>query len=322
MSTAIFTGAEDLKGSSAPDGKGVVARNERRWGLLFVSPWLVGLTLLFAVPLLASLVLSFTSYELVDQDGEGTRWVGLENWRRVFSDPDTRHGAFITLRFAVIAIPLTLAIPLALAYLLTAKNLRFKGFFRAAFYIPTMVPFIAAVIVWRFFLNNRFGWFSKLLANVGITAPDFLNDPTYAMGALWMIGLWGIGNTIIINIAALNGVPRDLYEAATIDGAGPWRQFRDVTLPMISPIIFYNLVIALVGIGQYFVVPFALSEGTGNPGGSLAFYSMHFYQQTFRFYRGGYGSALAWAMFIVVFGLTVLLFRSAKYWVHYEYEER
>jgi multiple sugar transport system permease protein len=312
----------DPRGAPTPSDKGAVARSERRWGLLFVSPWLVGLTALFALPLVASLVLSFTSYELIDQDNEGTRFVGLENWRRVFSDPETRHGAWITLRFAIVALPLMLIVPLALAYLLTAKSLRFKGLFRALFYLPTMVPFIAAVIVWRFFLNGTFGWFAKLFGLVGIDAPDFLNRPEYAMGALWMIGLWGIGNTIIINIAALNGVPKDLYEAATIDGAGPWRQFRDVTMPMISPIIFYNLVLGLVGIGQYFVVPFALSEGTGNPNGSLAFYSMQFYRQTFRFFRGGYGSALAWAMFIVVFSLTVLLFRSAKYWVHYEFEER
>ena len=323
MSTAIFTGGEDSTGSS-PSGaeQGAVARRERRWGLTFVSPWLVGLAGLFALPLVWSLVLSFTSYELSDTDGRPTEFVGLENWRRLFSDPEVRHGAYITLRFAVIAIPLGLVVPLGLAYLLTAKRLWFRGFFRAMFYLPTMVPFIAAVIVWRFYLNGKFGWLAKMFGQVGVDTPDFINDPKTAMIALWFIGLWGIGNAMIINIAALNGVPKDLYEAATLDGAGTWRLFRDVTVPMISPIIFYNLVLSLVGIGQYFVVPFALSDGTGNPDGAVKFYTMYFYQQTFKFFQGGYGAALAWAMFIVIFGLTALLFWSAKYWVHYEYEEK
>jgi multiple sugar transport system permease protein len=220
-----------------------------------------------------------------------------------------------------VAVPLGMVVPLALAYLLVSPNLRFRGFFRAMFYLPTMVPFIAAVIVWRFYLNGRFGWFAKLFEPLGIDIPNVLNDPKWAMSTLWLIGLWGIGNAMIINIAALNGVSKELYEAATIDGAGKWMQFRAVTFPMISPIVFYNLVLALVGIGHYFVVPFALSEGTGNPGGSIKFYTMYFYQQTFRFFQGGYGAALAWAMFIVVFGATLLLFWSARFWVHYEYEE-
>ena len=321
MATAVFTGGEDPSGSS-PSGGGAVARRERRWGLLFVSPWLFGLTTLFALPLLVSLALSFTDYEIVDQDGEPTKFVGLDNWTRLFTDRWVRHGAYITLRFAVIAIPLGLIVPLALAYLLTSKRLWGRDFFRAMFYLPTMVPFIAAVIVWRFYLNGQFGWFAKLFGLVGIDMPDFMNQPETAMIGLWLIGLWGIGNAMIINIAALNGVPKDLYEAATLDGAGKWRLFRDVTIPMISPIIFYNLMLGLVGIGQYFVVPYALSEGTGDPDGAVKFYTLYFYQQTFNFFQGGYGSALAWAMFIVIFALTAALFWSARFWVHYEYEEK
>lgn len=323
MSTAIFTGGEDPKGSS-PSGAetGAVARRERRWGLLFVSPWLFGLITLFALPLVWSLVLSFTSYEIVDQDGEPTQFVGLDNWSRLFTDRWVRHGAYITFRFAVVAIPLGLVVPLALAYLMTAKHLWGRDFFRAMFYLPTMVPFIAAVIVWRFYLNGQFGWFAKIFDQIGIDIPDFTNQPETAMIGLWLIGLWGVGNAMIINIAALNGVPKDLYEAAMLDGAGKWRLFRDVTIPMISPILFYNLMLSLVAIGQYFVVPYALSEGTGDPDGATKFYTLYFYQQTFNFFQGGYGSALAWAMFIVIFGLTALLFWSAKYWVHYEYEEK
>jgi multiple sugar transport system permease protein len=325
MVTTLFTGRGDAEPSPrlrARAGGGHVTRQERRWGYGFTSPWLIGLMLFYTGPIIASLLLSFTSYELTDQDGEPGRFVGLENWSRLFSDPEVTHGAWITLRFSLIAIPLAMTVPLAVAYLLTSPHLRFKGFFRAMFYLPSMVPFIAAVIIWRFYLNGESGWFAKLFEPFGIEVPNLLNDPAWAMSTLWLIGLWGIGNSIIINIAALNGVSRELYEAALIDGAGRWWQFRAVTFPMISPIVFYNLVLALVSIGHYFVVPFALSEGTGNPGASLKFYTLYFYQQTFRFFQGGYGAALAWAMFLIVFGLTLLLFWSARFWVHYEYQER
>lgn len=323
MSTAIFTGGDRIGGAASEvAGTGVVARRERRWGLGFVSPWLVGFLVFFTMPLVASLVLSFTDYELADQDGRPTSFVGLENWRRLFSDPDVRQGAVVTFKYGLVAIPLSILIPLGIAYLMVSKHLRFRGFFRAMFYLPTMVPFVAAAIVWRFYLNGEFGWFAKLFAQVGIDVPDFGLNATMAMLSLLLIGTWGIGNAMIVDIAALNGVPRDLYEAAMLDGAGAWRQFRDVTFPMISPIIFYNLVLALVGLGQYFVVPYVLTDGSGKPDGALSFYTMYFYKQTFVLFQGGYGAALAWAMFIVIFGLTALLFRSARYWVHYEYEER
>jgi ABC-type sugar transport system permease subunit len=325
--TSVFIGREDsLEGSSRPavEKHGSIARRDRRWGLLFVSPWLFGLTVLFAFPIVASLVLSFTDYRLVPVAGDesGINFVGLENWRRLFADGEVSNGAWVTAKFAVVYVPLMVVVPLAVAYLLTAKHLWFKRVFRTLFYLPTMVPFIAAVIVWRFFLNSKSGWFSRIFGTIGINTPDFLNDAQWITAALWMISLWGIGNAMILNIAALESVPKDLYEAATLEGAGNWRLFRDITIPMISPIVFYNLVLTLVAVGQYFVVPFALTEGTGDPDKSARFYTMYFYQQTFSYFEAGYGSALAWMMFIVVAALTGLLFWSAKYWVHYEYEDR
>ncbi len=321
MTTSIFTGG-DRSSVARADDTGAVARRERRWGLGFVSPWIVGFLVFFLMPLVASLVLSFTDYELADQDGKPTGFVGLENWRRLLSDPDVRQGAEVTFKFALVAIPLSILLPLGIAYLMVSKHLRFRGFFRAMFYLPTMVPFVAAAIVWRFYLNGEFGWFGKLFAQVGVDVPDFGRSATMAMLSLFLIGTWGIGNAMIVNIAALNGVPKDLYEAATLDGAGRWRLFRDVTFPMISPIIFYNLVLSLVGLGQYFVVPYVLTDGSGKPDGALSFYTMYFYKQTFVLFQGGYGAALAWAMFIVIFSLTALLFWSARFWVHYEYEEK
>jgi ABC-type sugar transport system permease subunit len=323
VATTIFVGRESSQELSLhPSDKGRLASRERRIGTLFVSPWITGFLLLFLVPLVASLVMSFTNYELVEQDGQSTQFVGLDNWRRMFRDDDVRHSAWITLKFALVALPLSLFVPLGIAFLLTARNLKFRGLFRVLFYLPTMVPLVAATIVWKFYLNDRSGWLAKVLGWFGIGAPDFQNDVNWTMPRLWLIGLWGIGNAIIINIAALNSVPAQLYEAATLDGAGRWRLFRDVTWPMISPITFYNLIIALVGIGQYFVVPYSLNSGTGGPQNSNQFYTMVFYEKTFNSFQGGYGATLAWAMFAVVFILTAVLFWSARFWVHYEYEER
>jgi ABC-type sugar transport system permease subunit len=320
MAVAVLTGGEDreLARSSRPAGR--LPRKERWWGLFFVSPWIIGLTLFYLLPLVASLVMSFTNYRLVG--GEGTEFVGLRNWQRLFSDPEVRHGAWITARFGLVWLPLAVFVPLFFAYVLTAKRLWGRNFYRLLFYLPTMVPLVAAAIVWRFYLNGNTGWVARFLGWFGIDSPDFLNDPQWVMPSLWLIGLWGVGNAMIIYIASLRGVPTDLYEAATIDGASSWRMFRHITWPMISPITFYNLVIALVALGQYFVTPFVLTEGTGDPGGSAKFYTMYFYRQTFTFFEAGYGTALAWAMFIVVAALTAALFWSAKYWVHYEYQER
>jgi multiple sugar transport system permease protein len=321
MAVAVFTGREDrAQARSSHRDRGKLPRKERWWGLLFVSPWLIGLTLFYVFPLVASLAMSFTNYRLVG--GEGTEFIGFRNWQRLFSDPEVRHSAWITFKFFLVFLPLSIFVPLFFAYVLTAKRLWGRNFFRLLFYLPVMIPFVAAAIVWRFYLNGNTGWLARFLGWFGIDSPDFLNDPQWVTPSLWLIALWGVGNAMIIYIASLNGVQRDLYEAATIDGAGSWQLFRHVTWPMISPITFYNLVIALVALGHYFVTPFVLTEGTGDPGGAAKFYTMYFYRQTFTFFEAGYGTALAWAMFIVIAALTYVLFWSAKFWVHYEYQER
>ncbi len=324
--TTVFTGPDDRE-VDGPNhhplgGHGTLEKRERRWGLLFVTPWLLGLVLLFVIPLVLSLLMSFTNYELVDTDNQEITWVGLDNWRRIFSDPDVANGLWVTLKFALMYLPVSTLLPLAVAYLLTSERLWGRSLFRVLFYLPSMVPLVAAMIIWRFYLNSESGWFARLLRWVGFDPPNFLGDPAWVLPALILIGTWGIGNGIIIFIAALNGVPKDLYEAARIDGANKWHLFRDVTWPMISPITFYNIIVTLVGLGQYFLVPFILNGAEGRPEGASKFYTMVFFQETFSFFQAGYGAALAWAMFIVVFALTVVLFWSAKYWVHYEFEER
>lgn len=289
---------------------------------MFVSPWLIGLAAFYVIPIVASLAMSFTDYRLVDNVDTGTQFVGLDNWRQLFRDPAVADSALVTLKFAVLFLPTVLLVPLALAYLLTATHLWGKPIFRTLFFLPAIVPFVAGTLVWRGYLNDTTGWFNRLLGVVGINAPDWLSDQTWVLPALDLIALWGIGNAIIIYMAALRSVPTDLYEAATIDGAGSWRLFRDVTWPLISPVTFYNLVIALVALGHYFLVPFVLTEGSGKPNNATLFYTMYFYRQTFAFHNGGYGAAMAWAMLVVILGATALLFRSARYWVHYQYEEK
>lgn len=319
--TAVFTGGEESEsGSSSLRGASTLERQEMKWGAFFVAPWVIGLLVFFLVPLVASFVLSFTNYELVST--RDTEWIGFDNWRRLFSDDRVSHGLWITLKYSLFAIPASIFFPLFFAYLMTATHLWGRSFFRVMFYLPSMVPFVAGAIVWRFYLNPRSGWVARILGTVGIESPDFLREKSLILPTLVFIGLWGVGNAMIIFIAALNSVPSELYEAARLDGAGTFRLFRDVTWPMISPITFYNLIITLVGIGQYFVVPFALTDQNGGPNNNALFYTMHFYNETFVNFRLGYGAAMAWAMFFVVFILTTLLFWSARFWVHYEFEER
>ena len=297
-------------------------RRLRRRGLLFVAPWLIGLCAFYVIPLVASFVLSFTDYELVDQDGKPTTFTGLDNWRRLVEDPEVRHSAWVTLKFAVVFLPMSLFVPLGLAYLLTSRHLWGAKIFRTLFYLPAIVPFIASAFVWQGYFNDTTGWLNRMLRTIGLDPPDWMNDATWVLPSLQIIALWGIGNAIIIYMAALRSVPVELYEAARIDGAGPWKLFRHVTWPLISPVTFYNLVIALVVIGQYFIVPYVLTDGNGDPSGATLFYTMYLYRQTFTFSQGGYGAALAWAMFVVIMSAAVLVFWSARYWVHYQYERR
>jgi ABC-type sugar transport system permease subunit len=297
-------------------------RRRRRVGLLFVSPWLIGLCVFYLIPLVVSLAFSFTNYELVDQDDVGTKFIGLANWRRLLDDPQVRHSALVTLRFAVIFLPLTMFVPLAIGYLLTSRHLWGSPVFRVLFYLPAIVPFVAAAFVWQGFFNDKTGWLNRMLRAVGLDPPDWLNDANWVLPSLGIIALWGIGNAIIIYMAALRSVPVDLFDAARIDGANAWKMFRHVTWPMISPVVFYNLVIALVVLGQYFIVPFVLTDGNGAPDGASLFYTMYYFNQTFQIYDGGYGSTLAWAMFIVIMSVTAFVFWSSRYWVHYQYEKR
>jgi multiple sugar transport system permease protein len=278
----------------------------------------IGFFLWYAIPMVASLWFSFTDFDLVGT--EPTQFVGLDNWQKLFTDPDVRQSAGVTLRYGLIALPIAIVFPMTIAYLLVTKGLRGKETFRALFYMPSIIPFVAAVLIFGGIMNDQIGWVNKALAVVGIDGPNWFLDETWVYPSLVFIGLWGVGNAMIIFIAAMNGVPSSLYDAARIDGAGEWQSFRHVTLPFITPIIFYNVVIALIGIFNYFLVPFVLNNGSGDPNGATQFYALYFFRVGFQFFNMGYAATLAWALFIVAVVITGFLFWSAKYWVHYEFE--
>ncbi len=290
-------------------------RRERNWGLLFLAPWIVGFLLFFAGPMIASLVFSFTNLVLVRP--ETTRFVGLDNWIRMFSDPLVRQSLGVTGRFLLISVPISLSLPLLLAVLLNSAHLFGKTLFRTLFYLPMMIPGVAGALIWQGVLNTQSGWINLFLQRVGITAPDWLNNPIWVIPALTLIGTWGVGNTMVIMLAGLQNVPTELYDAAKVDGAGAVYRFFKITIPMISPVIFYNLVLAVIGGFQYFLNVYVLFDGFAGPDNSALFYMINLYKEAFVYYNMGYASALAWGLFLVALAVTLGLFATARRWVYY-----
>jgi multiple sugar transport system permease protein len=296
------------------------AREQRLWGWVFLSPWVIGFLAFTVLPILASLVFSFTDFKLTAP--EDVSFVGLDNYRQLFVDPLVKVSLGVTLRFALISLPIAIVLPVLLASLLDSKWLAGKPLFRTLFYMPYVVPVVSAIFIWQGVLNAQTGWLNRLLRLVGVPGPNWLDDVNWIYPALVIIGLWGLGNAFLITLASMQAVPTAYYEAALVDGAGPFARFRHITLPLISPVIFYNLVLAVIGLMRYFEVPFILSNGTGRPGSSTMFFNIHFYKTSFVFFDMGYGSALAWLLFAITMAFTGLLFYSARYWVFYAAEER
>lgn len=290
-------------------------KTQARWGWLFLSPWIIGFLLFTFLPMLASLGFSFTDFNITRPDE--IAFNGLDNYRRLFTDPDLRQALKVTFRFFALAVPFSIIQPIAMAALLNARNLRGKRFFTTLFYMPFMVPVVSAIIIWRGVMNPQTGWINRLLATIGIAGPDWLNSTTWVYPALIIIGLWGAGNAMLYTLIGMQNVPTELYDAGKVDGATGFQRFFYITLPMITPIIFYNLVLAVIGLFQYFTIPWILTRaGTQDPGQAQLFYNIHFYKTAFTYQDMGYGATLAWLLFAIAMSLTVLLFWSAKYWVY------
>ena len=280
-------------------------------GLMFVSPWLLGFLLWTLYPLLSSAYYSFTRYDLI----KPPIWIGLGNYTEIFTD-DPRFWTVVynTIFYVGISVPLGVAVAFLLASLLNTKIVA-RSTFRAIFYIPAIVPAVCSAMVWLFIYNNQYGVINNILRGMGQPIIPFLSSVEWAKPSLIVISVWATGTAVVIFLAALQDVPRTLYEAATVDGANAWHKFRHITLPMCSPIILYSLVIGIIGGFSVFLMPYLLTNG--GPMASTEFYAMNLYRQAFEYFRMGKASALAWIMAIVVALMTALLFKTSGSWVFY-----
>ena len=296
-----------------------MTRRERQsfWhGIAFTAPWIVGLTVFTLYPVLASLYYSFCDYSVL----QPPVWSGLENYSRLFRDDLFWLSLKNTLYFAALSIPLGTVVSLSLAMLL---NCEVKGtsLFRTIFYLPSIVPIVASSMLWLWIFNGSYGLLNWALGPIvglfGGKPPTWLTDPNWAKPALVMMGLWGVGNSMVIYLAGLQDVPKELYEAAEIDGATPSRQFWHVTLPMLSPVIYFNVVMGIIGSLQTFTQAFVMTGPDGPPARSTLFYALYLFTTAFYDLRMGYASAMAWILFIIIVLLTVFATKWFEKRVHY-----
>jgi multiple sugar transport system permease protein len=278
---------------------------------IFMSPVILGLLLFYLGPMVASFYFSLTSYDMLSS----ARWVGLDNYRTMADDQIFWKSLRVTIIYSGVSVPLVLGLALARALLL---NQRFKGVtaFRTIYYLPTVMSGVAIATLWRWIFNADFGILNLLLEKVGIIGPNWLGSETWALPALIMTSLWTAGGTMLIFLAGLQGIPADLYEAAEIDGAGMWNRFRNITLPLISHVTFFNLVLGIIGALQVFAEAFVMTRG--GPNNATLLLSVYLYRNAFEYLRMGYASAIAWVMFMIVLLLTLVVFRTAPMWVHYQ----
>ncbi len=292
------------------------ARQEERAAYLFLLPWFIGLFLFVGGPILASFVLSLTNWNLLTPP----KWVELENYQEMATDWNFAQSVKVTLRYVVMAVPLYLVAGLALSLLLNLK-IRGIGIFRTLLFLPSILPGVATAVLFVTLLNPDLGVVNWLLRGIGIeNPPRWFMSPTWAVPSVVLVGLWGIGGGAIIYLAGLQNINPQLYEAAAIDGAGPVRRFWNITLPMLTPTLFFVLITSLIGAFQVFDIAFVLGGSRGGPGESLLFYLINLWNEAFRNGRFGYGSALGWVLIVVAAVAILVLFRTADRWVYYETE--
>ena len=281
-------------------------------GYLYIAPWLVGVVVFFLGPMLASLLLSLTDYSIIKR---GLRFVAAANYGELLGDKLFWKSLGVTFYYIALDVPLGQIGSLALALLL-ARRIRLKSVFRTAVYLPSVTPIVAASAIWLWFLQPRYGLMNAALAVFGIQGPAWLASRGWAVPGLALVSLWGIGGPrMIIYLAGLQGVPEELKEAARIDGAGGARVFTAVTLPHLTPTIFFNLIVDIIGSFQQFAVAYLATDG--GPDNSTLFYVLYLYRNAFNYFRMGYASALAWVMLLILLAFTVLQFRGARKWVYY-----
>lgn len=281
---------------------------------LCISPWLLGLLLFLLGPVAASFWYSLTRWDLLSPP----TWIGAQNYVHMLGDDRFWQALRVTVIYTILYVPTELIGGLLLGMLMNQPRVRGLGGVRTIYYLPTVLSGVAFAVVWMWLLHPEAGLINATLARFGITGPRWLVDPNTALYALWMMSFWGLGRSAVIYLAALRQVPRTLYEAAAIDGAGAWTSFWRVTLPMITPAIFFNLVLSVIATFQTFTTAFVATNG--GPLDATLFYVLYLYRQAFQNFAMGYAAALGWVLFLVVLALTLIIVRSGHLWVYYEGE--
>ena len=288
------------------------ARREERYFFLFISPWVFGFLLFTAGPILASIFFSFNIYDVI----QPPRWTGLDNYRGLFKDRLFWQSLKVTASYSAGAVPLGIVLSLAVALVLN-RDIRGVSVFRTVFYLPSVISGVAVSLLFMWIFNSDFGILNYLLWKLfGIRGPAWLMSTTWVIPSLVLMSLWGIGGGIIIYLAGLQGIPTELYEAAEIDGAGSRARLARITIPMMTPVIFFNLVTGIIGSFQVFTQAYVMTAG--GPHNASLFYVLYLYRNAFYYFKMGYASALAWVLFLVVLVLTLMVFKSSPAWVYYE----
>jgi multiple sugar transport system permease protein len=314
--TSVATAAATGSASPSPGRRRRGGARENRAALLFLSPWLIGFAVFTAWPLIYSGYLSLTDYDVINSP----TFVGFDNYRELFADPKVSLALANTLFFTAVQVPLYVAVSLVLALLL-ARAGRASGFFRTVFFLPKMTPPVAVGILFLLLFNGQSGLINSGLGVVGIDGPSWTTDPAWVKPGLVIMSLWTIGSSVLILLAALRGVPEELYESARLDGAGAWRQFFSITLPMISPAVFFIVVVNTIAGLQTFDEAYTAFFGAGNTtyGNDVAlFYVIYLFQQAFQFLNMGYASAMAWLLFLIIMIVTAIQASVSRRLVHYE----
>lgn len=302
--------------TTAIDRRRAALARRRQWrrlamGLFFISPWIVHFLLLNLYPMAASFYYSMTIYSVL----KPPFFVGAENYVTLLTDDALFMKAlYNTVYYMVGAVGVGTVSAIALAMLLNTK-ISGQSIYRTLFYLPSVTPLVAASIVWLWFLNPQYGVLSSILRFVGLPVIGWLSDPVWAKPALILLAIWGVGNAIVIYLAGLQDVPRELYEAAQIDGASGWTQIWNITLPMLSPVILFNVVVGMIGAFQAFAQIYILTSG--GPADATLMYAYYLYVSAFEYFKMGYASAMAWILFLIVLAATLVIFRSSARWVYY-----
>ena len=289
-----------------------MGRSEAIAGYLFASPWFIGFILFTAYPIVASIYYSFTEYSILSEP----YWIGLENYIEMFNwDPAFWKSLGNTFYYVAFSVPIGIIIGLGIALILNA-DIKGIAVYRTMYYMPSIVPIVASSILWSWMFNPNYGLLTLAVEALGLKAPAWLGDPRWAKPSLIIMSLWGAGGGMIIYLAGLKNIPKTYYEAAELDGAGVWTRFWRITLPLLSPTLFFQLVTGIIGSFQVFTQAFIMTSG--GPNDATLFYVLHLYRNAFQFWRMGYASGMAWVLFVIIMIFTLINLIGSRHWVHYE----